>query len=176
MYRFRKTLKQVFNNPTLLNTLSSNNHEKSFEQILIFEGISTYSNYSDLNDNIYYTRHPFGQNKFPDFSLYFNNYNIQIELKKSTKRLINIGSTWIKPNAIYIISYDKKTFISLGKDMVTEQDNEMFKEYSNELREMKHKYNKDGISLYPRTNIIYPLVYSKQLENYNNVISYINSL
>ncbi len=173
MYRLTNTLKQVFNTPQLLNTVSSIRHEYSFEQILIFEGISKYNVY---NNDIHYKRYPLGKNKFPDFMIYYNNNIIPIELKLSVNSSVNIGSTWIKSNGIYIISHNSKTFISLGKDMVTEDEHKMFNEYSKELNEMRRKYNTTGISLYPRTNIKYPILYSKYEQNYKNVINYLNSL
>lgn len=171
MEPFKRVLETIYCRPHLLYG-TGDRHEKCFEKILLGHGINRLLPCYTRG----YIRHPFGANRFPDFHLHLNRCIIPVELKSTRRTRCNIGDTWIKSDCIYIISYPSNTFISLGKDMINQEEEEIYRNYYTDLRIIRKKYTteeKSHITLYPRLSIQYTMLESKKDANYQNVLDYL---
>lgn len=169
MNRFLHVLETIYRHPHVLHG-TGDRHEKCFENILIHNGINKlFPCYKNG-----YIRHPFGANRFPDFHLHLNQRVIPIELKSTRRKRCNIGDTWIKPDCLYIISYPLNTFISFGRNMIHQDEDELYQKYYSDLRIIRKKYTNDGkkhITLYPRSSVQYTMLESEKDVNYQKTIT-----
>lgn len=169
MNRFLRVLETIYHQPHILYG-TGDRHEKCFENILIHNGINPLFPYYNG-----FIRHPFGANRFPDFHLHLDRCLIPVELKTTRRTRCNIGDTWIKPDCLYIISYPSNTFISLGRDMIHQEEEELYQNYYADLRIIRKKYKnevgKSHIILYPRSSVQYTMLQSEKEVNYQKAIT-----
>jgi hypothetical protein len=174
MESFKRVLETIYRHPHVLYG-TGDRHEKCFEKILLGHGI----NHLLPCYTGGYIRHPFGENRFPDFHLHLNRCIIPIELKSTRRTRCNIGDTWIKPECIYIISYPSNTFISLGRDMIHQKEEELYQKYYEDLRILRKKYateEKRHIILYPRSSVQYTMLDSEKDVNYQKTVTYLEQI
>lgn len=174
MEPFKRVLETIYRQPHILHG-TGDQHEQCFEKILIRHGI----NYLFPCYKSGYIRHPFGANRFPDFHLHLNRCLIPVELKSTRRTRCNIGDTWIKPDCLYIISYPSNTFISLGRDMIHQEEEELYQNYYADLRIIRKKYKDEGknhITLYPRSSVQYTMLESEKDANYQKAITYLEQM
>jgi len=131
-FRFQHLLHALHRTPQLLRG-SGSSHEQSFERLLHHHGIFR-------SPRIGYERHPKGPNCWPDFELYDERTVIPVELKTTSSPYVHMGETWIQSHGLYIISRHTPSpsiFISFGKDMRTDEEEERYRIFKEDLARFK---------------------------------------
>lgn len=121
-----------------------------------------------------YIRHPFGANRFPDFHLHLDRCLVPVELKSTRRGRCSIGDTWIKPDCLYIISCPLGSFVSFGRDMIRQDEEDLYQKYYADLRIIRKKYvgeRRDHITLYPRSSVQYTMLEAEKEVNYKKAIT-----
>ena len=134
--RFSRTIHTLYKEPWHLRGAGSR-HEASFERLLQAHGI--FSCRPLKIPMIGYERHPNGPQRWPDFHLQDERTLLPVELKTTSRTSVHIGKTWIKSDALYIISHrpSDSVFISWGKDMKTEEEDRQFREFQHHVRSVR---------------------------------------
>lgn len=156
-YRLKRLLETLYEAPHLLHG-QGQQHERSFERLLLRYGIlpyssfctrsirSAYSNRFSPTGPIGYERHPNGPQRWPDFHLCSRQILLPVELKSTRRSVLQIGQTWIQSDALYIASYRRPTltrrdepsvFISWGKDMKTEEEDRRFRDFQYTIKSIR---------------------------------------
>lgn len=98
--------------------------------------------------------------KFIDFMIYFNNTEIPIELKKTSRNRIILNDTFPSSNVVYFIIYvgkEPKIFWKYGMELliILPDDLLQFREYFQEFQNIKNKIKSKlfgNLNVYPRPN------------------------
>ncbi len=131
-FRFQHLLHALHRTPQLLRGRGPS-HEQSFERLLDHHGIFR-------SPRIGYERHPKGPNRWPDFELYDERMVIPVELKTTSSAYVHMGHTWFQSHGLYIISRHTPSpsiFVSFGKDMRTDEEEERYRTFKEDLARFK---------------------------------------
>lgn len=164
--RFQRLLYTIYNNPSLLKG-SGIAYEVSFEHMLRRHGILPCP-------GIGYERYPNGPQRWPDFHVLDKRTCLPVELKTTRRMNVCMGKTWIQSDALYLIHYrpSDSILLSWGKDMKTEEDDRLFREFQHHVRCMNR-----GRSFTPlvqwtaSTQILYRLNMARRHTLYEKVMT-----
>jgi len=179
--RFQHLLRALHRTPQLLRG-SGPTHEQSFEQLLVHHGIFR-------SPRIGYERHPKGPNRWPDFELYDERMVIPVELKTTSSPYVHMGQTWFQSHGLYIISRHApvsptssarpSVFISFGKEMRTDEEEERYRVFKEDLARFKTSSKKTFTSTAHwtvRTSIRYRLEEERAEERFRSVMETLRRL